>query len=115
MPGRYYTPPIPNGWFQVAYSRRARAGPGRSARTTSAATSCCFAARTAWRACSTRSARTSARTLGYGGKVEGDCIRCPFHAWKFDGDGELRRDPVREEDPAARRSSRLGTCARSTG
>ena len=24
--------------------------------------------------------------LGVGGKVEGDCIRCPFHGWKFDGD-----------------------------
>ncbi len=22
-----------------------------------------------------------------GGKVEGDCLRCPFHAWAFDGDG----------------------------
>ena len=24
--------------------------------------------------------------LGVGGKVEGDCIRCPFHGWTFDGD-----------------------------
>ncbi len=24
--------------------------------------------------------------LAVGGRVEGDCIRCPFHAWKFDGD-----------------------------
>jgi phenylpropionate dioxygenase-like ring-hydroxylating dioxygenase large terminal subunit len=24
--------------------------------------------------------------LAVGGKVEGDCIRCPFHGWKFDGD-----------------------------
>jgi len=24
--------------------------------------------------------------LGVGGKVEGDCLRCPFHGWKFDGE-----------------------------
>jgi nitrite reductase/ring-hydroxylating ferredoxin subunit len=23
--------------------------------------------------------------LGVGGKVEGDCLRCPFHGWAFDG------------------------------
>jgi 3-ketosteroid 9alpha-monooxygenase subunit A len=25
--------------------------------------------------------------LGYGGKVVDDCIRCPFHAWKYDTKG----------------------------
>ncbi len=25
--------------------------------------------------------------LGFGGKIEGDCIRCPFHGWKFEGEG----------------------------
>ncbi len=24
--------------------------------------------------------------LAVGGRVEGDCLRCPFHGWKFDGD-----------------------------
>jgi nitrite reductase/ring-hydroxylating ferredoxin subunit len=26
--------------------------------------------------------------LGYGGKVDGDCIVCPFHAWKWGPDGK---------------------------
>jgi nitrite reductase/ring-hydroxylating ferredoxin subunit len=24
--------------------------------------------------------------IGVGGRVEGDCIRCPFHGWRYDGD-----------------------------
>ena len=36
---------------------------------------------------STPTARTSAPTSAVGGQVEGDCLRCPFHGWRFDGDG----------------------------
>jgi 3-ketosteroid 9alpha-monooxygenase subunit A len=25
--------------------------------------------------------------LGYGGSVEDECLRCPYHGWKFDADG----------------------------
>ena len=31
--------------------------------------------------------------LGVGGKVEGDGLRCPFHAWKFDGSGRCIEIP----------------------
>ncbi len=31
--------------------------------------------------------------LGYGGVIEGDDIRCPFHAWKFNGDGKCTSVP----------------------
>src|ERR1700729_3588976 len=26
--------------------------------------------------------------LGYGGMVEGDCVRCPFHGWLYDAAGQ---------------------------
>jgi 3-ketosteroid 9alpha-monooxygenase subunit A len=26
--------------------------------------------------------------LGYGGRVEGDCVRCPFHGWLYDATGQ---------------------------
>ena len=28
-----------------------------------------------------------------GGKVKGDCIECPYHGWRFDGDGNCHRIP----------------------
>jgi nitrite reductase/ring-hydroxylating ferredoxin subunit len=41
--------------------------------------------------------------LGYGGKVEGDGIRCPFHGWRFDGAGCLVEVPrLGKQPPPAR-------------
>jgi 3-ketosteroid 9alpha-monooxygenase subunit A len=37
--------------------------------------------------------------LGYGGKVKGDCIECPFHAWKFDGTGACVEVPYAKKIP----------------
>ena len=37
--------------------------------------------------------------LGHGGTVEGEDIRCPFHAWKFSGDGELIEVPYAKRIP----------------
>ena len=40
--------------------------------------------------------------LGYGGSVDGEGLRCPFHAWCFDADGQCRDVPyaTRAEPPA---------------
>jgi len=35
--------------------------------------------------------------LGIGGKVVGDSIKCPFHAWEFDGAGACTRIPYLRE------------------
>ncbi|MFP6625674.1 MAG: Rieske 2Fe-2S domain-containing protein [Deltaproteobacteria bacterium] len=37
--------------------------------------------------------------LGYGGKVEGECIRCPFHAWLYDGSGRCVEIPYAKRIP----------------
>ena len=37
--------------------------------------------------------------LGYGGKVNGDCITCPFHAWRFDGAGACVEVPYAKKIP----------------
>ena len=31
--------------------------------------------------------------LGVGGKVVGECLRCPFHDWEFQGDGKCTKIP----------------------
>jgi 3-ketosteroid 9alpha-monooxygenase subunit A len=37
--------------------------------------------------------------LGVGGKVVGDTIKCPFHAWRFDGQGQCVDIPYAEKIP----------------
>ncbi len=37
--------------------------------------------------------------LGHGGKVEGEKIRCPFHAWKFNGKGRCVEIPYAKKIP----------------
>ena len=37
--------------------------------------------------------------LGHGGKVEGDSIKCPFHAWAFDGAGRCTAIPYAQKIP----------------
>jgi 3-ketosteroid 9alpha-monooxygenase subunit A len=43
--------------------------------------------------------------LGHGGKVEGDCVRCPFHGWVWGPDGTNREIPY---DDRPNLSQRLG-------
>lgn len=37
--------------------------------------------------------------LGHGGTIEGDCVRCPFHGWKFDGRGQCVEVPYADRIP----------------
>jgi phenylpropionate dioxygenase-like ring-hydroxylating dioxygenase large terminal subunit len=38
--------------------------------------------------------------LGFGGRVDGDGIRCPFHAWRFAGDGRCTEIPYASRIPS---------------
>jgi 3-ketosteroid 9alpha-monooxygenase subunit A len=40
--------------------------------------------------------------IGYGGKVEGDCVVCPFHGWKWAPDGSNRSIPYQDRPNRAR-------------
>src|SRR5258706_2188367 len=41
--------------------------------------------------------------LGHGGKVEGDDIRCPFHAWKWSDQGRHIEVPYSKQRCVAKR------------
>lgn len=43
--------------------------------------------------------------LGIGGQVDGNCIRCPFHGWEFDGSGTCTDVPYGHTPPNARTRS----------
>jgi 3-ketosteroid 9alpha-monooxygenase subunit A len=51
--------------------------------------------------------------LGHGGKVAGDCIECPFHAWKFDGTGACRDIPYAKKIPPKARLAPWPLCERN--
>jgi nitrite reductase/ring-hydroxylating ferredoxin subunit/putative sterol carrier protein len=37
--------------------------------------------------------------LAHGGVIEGECVRCPFHGWKFDGQGKCVDIPYADRIP----------------
>ena len=42
--------------------------------------------------------------LGYGGKVKGENIECPFHAWQLDARGEVAQIPYASKVPPRART-----------
>src|SRR3954453_6132726 len=85
FPEPRYPFPVPNGWFIVAES--ADLGPGEVralyyfGRDLVLYRTADGQARVMDAHCPHLGAH-----LAVGGRVENDCIRCPFHGWKFDGD-----------------------------
>ena len=95
---RFPMPRYPNGWFQVAYSDELPPGAVKPLayfgkqlvlfRTEGGEPKLLDAH------CPHLGAH-----LGHGGKVKGDCVECPFHAWKFDGTGACREVPYASKIP----------------
>jgi len=88
----------PNGWFQIAYSSELRAGAvlplryfGRDL--------VLFRAESGSAHVLDAYCPHLGAHLGYGGKVEGECVRCPFHAWRFDGSGVCVEVPYAKKIP----------------
>jgi nitrite reductase/ring-hydroxylating ferredoxin subunit len=90
---------LPNGWFQIAYSDELAPGavvPLRYfARDLVLFRTESGEARALEAFCPHLGAH-----LGYGGKVVGDTIQCPFHAWRFDGGGACVEVPYAKKIPA---------------
>jgi 3-ketosteroid 9alpha-monooxygenase subunit A len=109
MKRQFPFPSYPNGWFQVCYGDELAAGQvlpltyfGREL--------------VAFRGEDGKAAVLDAYCphlgahLGYGGKVEGSSIVCPFHAWKFDGCGGCTEVPYAKKIPPKAKVRAWPTC-----
>jgi len=48
--------------------------------------------------------------IGFGGKVEGSGVRCPFHAWRFGADGKCVEIPYAKRIPPHAKIGTWATC-----
>jgi nitrite reductase/ring-hydroxylating ferredoxin subunit len=94
--------PIPNGWFPVAFSDELAAGAVRALQVFGREL-------VAWRGADGAPHVFDAHCphlgahLGVGGRVEAGGLRCPFHAWLWDGAGRCAEVPyARKVPPKAR-------------
>jgi len=51
--------------------------------------------------------------LGHGGQVVGKTLRCPFHAWRFDGEGRCVEIPYAKRIPPQARARAHPTCEKN--
>ena len=99
---RFPYPAFPMGWFQVAYSDEI--GPGGVKPLKYFGKDLVLFRTEAGKAvvldafCPHLGAH-----LGYGGKVSGDSIVCPFHAWEYDCTGQCTKVPYGTRKPKAAR------------
>jgi nitrite reductase/ring-hydroxylating ferredoxin subunit len=90
--------PLPNGWFAVAESAALKPGQVQRAfylgRELALFRTASGVARVFDAYCPHLGAH-----LAVGGKVSGDTLQCPFHGWRFDGDGQCVEIPYAKRIP----------------
>ncbi len=95
---RFPFPRYPRGWFQVAYSDELSSGRAMPLRYFGTDLVLFRTEGGEPKVLDAHCPHLGAH-LGHGGKVEGDGIICPFHAWKFDGDGRCTDIPYAKKIP----------------
>ncbi len=98
----YRPPGIPNGWFAVAWSKDLAEGEVRRARYFDQELAIFRTRSGQARVLDAHCAHLGAH-LAEGGRVVGENIRCPFHAWQFDGSGQCVEIPYCKKIPARAR------------
>ncbi len=102
-------PAFPNGWFAVAYG--SEIAPGALKAVTYFGRNLVV-----WRGEGGEARVVDAYCphlgahLGVGGRVEGENLRCPFHAWRFGADGRCNEIPYAKRIPPQARLGTWPTC-----
>ena len=92
--------PMPNGWFALEFSRELREGDVKPIHYFGEDL-VLFRTRSGQAKVLDAFCPHLGAHLGYGGRVMGETIRCPFHAWQFDGtSGDCTHIPYCERIPA---------------
>ncbi len=99
MAYRYPFPPYPNGWFAVGFSSDFPSGGVVTRRAFGRELVLFRDGAGALHASDPHCPHVGAH-LGHGGKVVDGCLRCPFHGWRFDGDGRCVEVPGASRIPA---------------
>ncbi len=95
---RFPMPRYPNGWFQVAYVDELPPGGVKPLRYFGRDLVLFRTESGVAKVLDAHCPHLGAH-LGHGGKVKGDCLECPFHAWKFDGAGTCVEVPYAKKIP----------------
>lgn len=90
--------PIPNGWFQVEWSHELKAGESKPLKYFGQDL-VLFRGEDGTAHLLDAFCPHLGAHLGHGGKVEGNDIVCPFHAWRFDGTGACTGIPYAKKIP----------------
>jgi 3-ketosteroid 9alpha-monooxygenase subunit A len=89
---------MPNGWFQVAYTDEIAKGEIKKLEYFDQDMILFRGEDGATRVFDAYCPHLGAH-IGVGGQVAGNGVRCPFHAWKFDGDGVCSEIPYAKRIP----------------
>jgi 3-ketosteroid 9alpha-monooxygenase subunit A len=106
---RFPFPPFPNSWFQVAYSDELAVGAVLPLRYFGRELVAFRGEDGVARVLDAYCAHLGAH-LGVGGAVQGNVIRCPFHAWCFDGSGTCVEIPYAKRIPPKARIQAWHVC-----
>ena len=104
--------PYPNGWFRVADSDELEAGQVRAIEYFGRRLVLFRGESGGAHVLDAYCAHLGAH-LGIGGAVVGDSIRCPFHAWRYDGDGSCVEVPYAEKIPPKARVRSWKVCEKN--
>ncbi len=109
---RFEIPPFPNCWFQVAYSDELEVGQVSPLRYFGKDIVLFRGDDGVARVVDAFCPHLGAH-LGYGGAVVENTIRCPFHFWRFDGEGRCVDIPYATKIPALAKLTGWHTCEKN--